>query len=580
MDIKRFLSPHRKIEHQLFEITQILTLVVMFSWSVGSFFAGYTVAIKVLYLSALAIFGTIYFLFKRNASFDHIAILYYGFAFILLALGWLPSGGIDGPITSYFVLIFVSGLLVLPAKIFLYYVLFSVVLVVGYSVYEYQYPDAANVYVSRLDEIRDLSIFQVMTLTLIGISVYFFKKSHQKDRNQLNRVIRKLGNEMERAASADRAKSKFLATISHEMRTPLNGIIGLTELLGTTKLSKEQKDMLGSLSYSSDLLHSLISDVLDLSLIEDDKLVLQKNEIDVKRELNDILEIFRRRLESKSGNISLTYDHDDSIPSYVFNDITRFKQILINLINNAIKFTLEGYVVVKSELKQLSSKRAVIEFSVSDTGGGIPEEKKRHVFEKFYKASDNQTVEGSGLGLSICKNLVEAMNGKIDFESEEGVGTIFYFELPFERETKENLEVEEAESSNSYGLVNVLVAEDVKINQMVISKMLKNMGVKDLDIVENGELAVNKAKEKDYDFILMDVQMPKMNGIDASRKILSEVNGAEKKPIIVAITANVMSGEKEECKRAGMSDFISKPITSEMLKEVFDRHLQMPQSTF
>ncbi len=562
------------IEHHLFRICLILTIAVFAFWSAFAFLADYNLPIKLIYLAGLFIYSGLYLAYGKGASFNIIATLYYSFAFLFIVMGWLPSGGVTGAVMQMFVLVFASGLLVLPTRAYLIFVIATLCVVGGFSIYEFLNPGAAAPYTTRTNEIRDLGVASFLMVAILGYALFLFKRSYMQDRSRLSKAIRDLAEAKHAAESADKAKTKFLATISHEMRTPLNGIIGLTELLGKTELSSEQKEMLGSLTYSSDLLHSLISDVLDLSLIADDKLVLQKNEIDIEGEIGDILEIFRRRLESKSGNVALSYDHDREIPRNVFNDITRFRQILINLINNAIKFTVEGYVVVKSEMKELNEKSALIEFSVSDTGSGIPEEKQPYVFEKFYKATDNQTVEGSGLGLSICKNLVEAMGGKINFETEERVGTIFYFELPFELGVKKvKEEVDEASKGGSYSHMNVLVAEDVKINQMVITKMLRNMGISTFDVVENGELAVQKADEKAYDFILMDVQMPKKNGIEASREILEKIKSGQKPPVIVAVTANVMSGEKEECKNAGMSDFISKPITSEMLKEVFDRYM-------
>ncbi|MEM9337957.1 MAG: ATP-binding protein [Bacteroidota bacterium] len=565
-----------KIELRLFEICQLLTIGVLLFWSIFSFVASYTLVIKLIYLGSLAAYGAIYLGFKRNLRFKSLVIAYYSLAFILLILAWLPAGGITGPILHMFVLIYASGLLVLPPKSYLTFIISTLVVVVAFSVFEINFPLAAVPYTNEANRIRDISTGSILMITMLGYILYLFKKSYIEDRYMLNKAIAESEAAKEIAESADRSKTKFLATISHEMRTPLNGIIGLSELLERTNLNKEQSEILSGLIYSSDLLHSLISDVLDLTLIEDDKLVLQENEIAISEEVESIIEIFKRRLESKSGNISLSYNHDPTIPTDLYHDITRFRQILINLINNAVKFTEDGYVVVKSQLKELSTKEALLEFSVTDTGTGIPEDKKEHIFNKFYKASEDTTIEGTGLGLSICRNLVHAMNGKIDFESEEGVGTTFYFEIPFRRNAISRMsDSDDQNEEGSYHDLNVLVAEDVKINQMVISKMLTNLGVSSFVIAQNGLEAVHMAEKEDYDFILMDVQMPEKNGIEAAREILAARKNEEHQPLIVAVTANVMSGEKQECERAGMSDFISKPITSEMLKEVFDKHLKV-----
>lgn len=564
-----------RMEIRLFEATILLTIFFFLLWSTLAFVFDYSEIIKIIFVGSLILYSSLYYLFRRSKlPFGAFTAIYYGLGFLIFAFGWLPAGGITGGVMQFLTLIFISGLLVLPLRSYSVFLIASALLVVFYSLYEYHFPEAATYYTVRLNEIRDLSILSVLMMMMLGLALAIFKRAYAKDRERLREALKEVGEEKERAETADLAKSKFLATISHEIRTPLNGIIGFSELLGKTKLTNEQQEMLRQLTYSSNLLHGLISDVLDLSIIEDEKLVLHEIEIDIKREVEDVIGTFKPRLEAKEGTVIISYEHDPEIPTYTLVDITRFRQILVNLINNAIKFTDEGEIIVRSELRLLLDEEVRVSFAVSDTGRGISKNQQKQIFKKFYKANSDHKIEGAGLGLSISKSLVKAMKGEINFESEEGVGSTFYFEIPFNTDFKDLPREGSAKAvKNSYAHLKILVAEDNKINQMVMSKMLKNLGILSFDVVENGKLAVEKALEETYDFILMDVQMPELNGVEATREIVKQYDRKEEIPTIIAVTANVISGEKEECKKAGMSDFLSKPYTSEMLKEVLGNHM-------
>lgn len=571
--ITTFFNSDDKIEVKLFGATLLLTILFFLFWTILSFAFGYTTIIKSIFVGATISYSIIYFLTRFKVSFNLLVVAYYALAYTIMLVGWYPAGGVTGAPMYFFILVFVSGMLILPLRGYSVFLVVSTLVVAGLTLYEYLYPEIATQYTVHINKVRDLSITGVLTTVMLAFALILFKRSYHKDRLRLKEAINLVEREKHRAEEADKAKSKFLATISHEIRTPLNGIIGFSELLGSTKLNKEQAEMLRQLNYSSNLLHGLISDVLDISVIENEKLVLHEIEIDIRREIEDVVNTFQTRLGEKEKEVKLYYEHDAEIPTKTLSDVTRFRQILVNLINNAIKFTEEGEIKVRSELRLILDEEVRVSFAVSDTGRGISRQKQKQIFNKFYKANSDHKIEGAGLGLSICKSLVKAMNGEINFESEEGVGSTFYFEIPFKRGTEiEEMNKEVETEDDLFSHLKILVAEDNMVNQMVMSKMLDTVGIKDYEIVGNGQEAIDKSKTTIYDFILMDVQMPEVNGIEASKAILSD-ESIESKPMIVAVTANVMTGEKEECKAAGMKDFLSKPFTSEMLKDVLANNM-------
>ncbi len=575
MNLRDFLPAIDKkvrIEERLFEITLALTIFVLFFWSVFSLIGEYTSIIKLIYISNFLIYTAFYILLKRGASFTLMSFLYYASMLFTLAYAWLPAGGISGIILHMFVLVYVSGLLILPLRAYLVFIAVTIVIVLVYSVLEIKNPGLAAPYNSKADLIRDLVISSMILISIIGFALYIFKNAYLNDRQQLSDTIKELEVEKEKALAADNAKSEFLATISHEMRTPLNGIVGLAELLSETELSTDQREMLDNLSYSSEILYNLISDILDLTMIESGKLVLHSNEISIDNELSHITDTLRPRLKDKGQKVSLNYEHDQRISKTLKGDLFRFRQILINLSNNAVKFTEKGSITIKSEFIREDDKLQWIRMCVSDSGKGIPKDRQELLFSKFYKADTDVNIEGTGLGLSICKNLVSIMGGEIGFHSTEGKGSEFYFTLPFAKvEYKESPAEKVTHDSDKFSSLKILIAEDVRVNQLVIRKMVQNLGLKDIDVAVNGEEALEKALNKKYDIILMDVQMPVMNGVESSAEITKRLG--DDRPVIIAVTANVMKSDLEHYRKAGMKDLLSKPVTSVLLKEILEKYI-------
>tara|TARA_B100000809_G_scaffold158023_1_gene155325 strand:+ start:14166 stop:16016 length:1851 start_codon:yes stop_codon:yes gene_type:complete len=420
---------------------------------------------------------------------------------------------------------------------------------------------------SRISENKDFSTkINIKRDDEIGTLVNSFNNML----SEIDKQNLELTNAKNKAELSSIAKEQFLANMSHEIRTPLNGIGGMAKLLEKTSLTKEQQEYNQAIRKSSDNLLVIINDILDFSKIEAGKLTIEKIGFNLKESISRVINTMSYKAEEKGINLAL--EIDANISEILIGDPTRINQIIINLLNNAIKFTSKGCVILKCNLVEKTSTKNKIKFEVIDTGIGIDSRKISKIFGSFSQEDESTTRKfgGTGLGLAISKQLVELFNGELKVISEKGKGAIFYFTVEYPIGSLKDWLKEDATVMNWESLEHkkVLLVEDNKINQFLATTILTNWKMK-VEVAENGLIAIEKLKDKKFDVVLMDMQMPIMGGIEATVIIREELKLSIP---IIALTARAIKGIDKECMDAGMNDYISKPFNQ---SELFNKILNL-----
>ena len=397
---------------------------------------------------------------------------------------------------------------------------------------------------------------------LIGISWDITERKHFES---------DLMHSKELAEAGTMAKNEFIASISHEFRTPMNGIIGLAEILKITVLDEAQDDLLKGIVSSAENLLALVNDLLDFSAIEAGKMELDFHPFMLDRVLEDVFQVLNLKAREKSLGFSVIINED--VPKHLFGDSQRLRQIILNLTNNAVKFTEQGEIEIHIRLLNQAMDRALLRFEVKDTGIGIPPEAMNLLFKVFSRIKQKQhyLISGTGLGLSICKKLTDLMGGDIGVESVYGKGSTFWFTLPFELSGPrlENPYKNQPAVEVNYSGKKALVAEDNLINQKIVSFQLRRMGF-EVELTDNGQAALEKFASMDFDLVILDIQMPILDGYQVAKAIRQQEKGTSAHLPIIALTANAMKGDRELYLEAGMDGYVSKPFTSEMLQQAIE----------
>jgi len=396
------------------------------------------------------------------------------------------------------------------------------------------------------------------------------EKSEQVQQHYVDSLI----SAREVSEAANKAKSEFLAVMTHELRTPMNGVLGMLQLMQSTELTEEQLEYVDIALSSGDHLLGLINDILDFSKIEQGKLELESRFIPLHKSLIRVTDGFKAIVVSKGLKFNVSIKDIENLT--VKTDETRLHQILVNLLGNAVKFTSAGHVALSVENIEYKNGKVKLEIIVSDTGKGISEENMVHIFDAFQQEDTSISREfgGTGLGLAISRQLVEQMNGKLIVQSAFDQGSRFICQFTWDASNSKSAFIEnsEIEPSNEVFFGEILLVEDNEVNQKIAMKMILEFGLK-CDLAQDGMEALSKCKDKKYDLILMDLQMPVLDGFEATKAIRNE-NGINSETSIIAMTANALYDVQTQCESAGMNGFLAKPYKKALLKDVLRRWLK------
>lgn len=554
------------LEESIFNLVTFWTATVALIYVFIGLILNYYVVMILTAAIAVFIYSCFYALSRFRGQFYHLVLPYTLITLSIIDYIWIQVGGAYSDVAIILLLSFVISMLMLPQKrriliVLIYFVNFFALIFI-----HYQFP----AFIQHTPSPEGLSTAMLVS-TFMGLLVIWqivggAKKRYEKDRKILqknNRSLRK----------ATKAKSQFLANMSHEIRTPMNGVIGMTELLGQTALSAEQKEYLSTIKLSGQRLLDIINEILDFSKIEAEAVQLESLSFSLAQTIKESIAISKPKVGKKP--IKLSVQIDPNIPDYIKADPGKIRQMLLNLLDNAIKFTKAGKIEVQANLLEtIGSQKHLLQLSVIDSGIGIPKEKQIHLFQAFSQidASTTRNYGGTGLGLAIVQRLSQLMGGTSGVQSDSGEGARFYFnflaeaaEAPIQPFMQKQVSKLDSEKN-----IKVLVVEDDKINQKLILRILSKLGYQ-AQLAEDGIEACKLTESTAFDLIFMDIQMPNMDGLEATQKILARYqNKTAKAPTIVALTANALEEDKKRCFEVGMKAYLSKPISTDQIVDIIE----------
>lgn len=570
------------VNQRILNATILFTGVFLLYGWVGGMFVGQPASIQIpIALNVLAFVG-IYFLSKSGKHRKVIRPLYITFGLLSICLFYFYLNGINGEVPLYFILGATLSVTVVKKRYYVFIIALWVISFMACRYLELVYPemvstDEANAVRSAEFLISSIGIMLLITSILVLFKNLFEyeKKQLQQANSDLLNATRELSSAKEEAERANRAKSEFLSVMSHEIRTPLNAVIGMSYILKQENPRPDQLENLRVLKFSAENLLSLINDVLDYNKIEVGKLIMEDAPFSINDLLESVMSAFQLKAEEKGIKLELVKTADVKNKT-VTGDATRLTQVLNNLVGNAVKFTESGKVKLSAEIENLSDDEAIVRFAVEDTGIGIPEDFQDKIFDSFIQANAGITRKygGTGLGLAISRELVRLMGGELELESEIGKGSTFTFELPLPLTDSSVRAMPLAPDSEAAPLqgVKILVAEDNAVNGLIARKFLNGWGAS-IEIAPNGEEAVKMWSAGNFDLILMDLRMPIMDGVEATKRIRQSKDPKSQIPIL-ALTASALMEEENEIYKVGMNEYISKPFNPEELLAKVLKHAE------
>lgn len=509
------------------------------------------------------VFGILLLFSKNPSTFPIIRIILILYCLLSLSLNWIFTNGINGGTGYLYLLLIGSYAIASSRKYYLYYVLLILSNILILFFIELCYPALIfkDLSPQQLYFCATSNLFLGLAITVLGLLL--IKAEYNKERKKAQRKKQYL-------VAANTARSRFLANISHEIRTPLNGVMGMAALLENSNPTPEQKEYVNTIKISSNRLLKIINEILDYSKAEAGKTELRIEPFSLIQCVEDAININCSKAFEKQ--LKLSYHVEKNIPNILSGDGGKLQQILINLLGNAIKFTHSGSIHLHVQRANKVDQEITLEFSIKDTGIGIPQASLPKLFDAFTQVDDSRTRanSGTGLGLAISKRFVELMQGNIWVESIEQEGSTFYFTAKFKVLPHKSRAYTPVQNSIITPIneaakdSKILLVEDDKINRMLALRLLQKMGYQPHS-VGNGQEAVEQLKKETYDFVFMDVQMPILDGLEATKIIRKDLDN---QPIIIAMTANAMLEDKRLCEEAGMDDFLAKPINVKALETI------------